>query len=306
MPFTYTPLRYPGGKSRLTPYLIKILKLNQLLDGHYVEPYAGGAGLAISLLVKGYVRYVHLNDIDDSLYAFWYSVLNFTNELCDLIKKAAISVDEWKKQREIYLNRHKHDLLTVGFATLYLNRTNRSGILNAGIIGGKNQTGKYKIGARFNKETLIEKIKRIAFYKQRIRIYNQDACDFISEVSRVLPRNTLIYLDPPYYQKGQDLYTNFYSHEDHLSISFIVSSLNQYWMITYDNTPEIIKMYKKYRLFSYSLAYSAQKKYIGKEILIIDPRLTIPDTTSAFKDRTMSPNNTLQVTAVPLALHSGT
>ena len=276
MPTTHTPLRYPGGKTRLAPYVTGIFTENSLVDGHYVEPYAGGAGLAVSLLVNGYARYIHLSDIDPSIFAVWHSIVNETEALCKYIHDVNINLEEWHKQKQIQEEKKTIDLLTLGISTLFLNRTNRSGIISGGVIGGKNQNGNYKIGVRFNKKTLIKKIELIAFYKSRIRIYNSDALSFIKNIVPKLPQKSLVNLDPPYYVKGQALYQNFYTHADHKNISNAIPTLQQYWIITYDNVAPIRDLYSKFSIIEYKLSYSVQKKYQGKEILVVDPRLILP------------------------------
>jgi len=276
MPVTYSPLRYPGGKTKLTQYLQEIIFKNSLFDGYYIEPYAGGAGLALSLLLKGSVRFIHLNDLDRSIYAFWYCVLNETDSICDYIDKVNITMGEWKRQKEIQLRKDKAGILELGLSTLFLNRTNRSGIILGGVIGGKNQTGKYKIDARFNKTDLIEKIRLIAFYKSRISISNDDALLFLENRLQSFPDNAIVNLDPPYYVKGQMLYQNAYEHSDHYMISKKVPKIKQYWVITYDNVAPIKKLYSKFTFIEYKLSYTAQKRYKGKEVLIADPRLLLP------------------------------
>ena len=276
MPHTHTPLRYPGGKTRLVPYVTELLLANNLIDGHYIEPYAGGAGLAISLLIKGQVRYLHLNDIDRSIYAFWHSVLNETDALCQYIEDVNISIEEWSKQKAIQKDKKNVDLFTLAKSTLFLNRTNRSGILTGGIIGGKNQTGKYKIDARFNRQTLIKKIRLIAFYKSRIQVQNMDALAFLKEKEHTFPDNSIINLDPPYYVKGQELYQNSYEHGDHKTISKMIPKLRPYWIMTYDNVDPIKNLYSQFPTIEFNLSYSAQNRYKGKEVLIADPRIILP------------------------------
>ncbi len=159
----YSPLRYPGGKGRLSAYFKQIYKANSLCGGAYVEPYAGGAAVALSLLIDGYASKVIINDIDLSIYSFWHSVINKTEELCRLIRDTQVDVKTWERQRRIHKERGQHNLLELGFSTFFLNRSNRSGILDAGIIGGKSQSGKWKIDARFNKNELIKRIQRISY-----------------------------------------------------------------------------------------------------------------------------------------------
>jgi DNA adenine methylase len=272
MPTTYSPLRYPGGKTKLRSIMSEIFTRNDLIDGTYVEPFAGGAGLGLFLLLNGFTRNIVLNDLDRSIYALWYTILNDLDSLCKRIDRTKITIAEWEKQKQIQMDKAHTDLFELGFSTLFLNRTNRSGILNAGVIGGYHQSGKYKIDARFNKAEIIRKSQMINYYKSKIRIYNLDAIEFLNTI-RLKDHKTLIYLDPPYYSKGQELYQNFYIPEDHEKLSFLFQSVKPYWIMTYDNVEPIRKLYGSYPQFEIRLFYSAQNRYQGEELLIIDPRL---------------------------------
>ncbi|MBN2122451.1 DNA adenine methylase [Candidatus Micrarchaeota archaeon] len=272
----YSPLRYPGGKGKLIAYFKQIIKDNGLLDGVYVEPYAGGASVALALLIDGYVSRVVINDIDRSIYAFWHSVLNETDELCNLIEKTPVTVKNWRIQKEKQGRKNECGLLELGFSTFFLNRTNRSGILSAGVIGGLKQEGQWKINARYNKEALIKRIKKIASYKDQIELHNQDAMDLIKTLSRVLPEKTLIYFDPPYYVKGNKLYLNHYVPEDHKEIFSKIRRLKlPYWIVTYDNVLPIQKLYAPFRQEEYKLGYSVAKYNVGREIMIFSDALSI-------------------------------
>lgn len=274
----YSPLRYPGGKGRIAKYIKLLLEENHLLDGHYVEPYAGGASVAIDLLSNEFVSEIHINDIDRAIYAFWHSVLFKTDELCKRIRDAKVTIDEWISQREIYRNPVGYPLIDIGFSAFYLNRTNRSGILGGGVIGGKSQMGKWKMGARFTKENLIKRIENIAEYKDRINLYNEDALALIKILDRKLPRRSLFYLDPPYYIKGKDLYINYYNHADHIEIANAISELSKrYWLVSYDNVDTVRKMYGNYRQIQYGISYSAAEPKIGNEVLIFSDALVVSE-----------------------------
>jgi DNA adenine methylase len=277
MPVTDTPLRYPGGKSQLIPFVIELLKENNLFYGEYAEPFAGGSGIAMKLLLDGYVDRIYLNDFDPAIYCFWYSVLNRTDELCRLIEKTEVTIEEWHKQRKIYLKGDSSREVKYGFSTLFLNRTNRSGIIKAGVIGGLDQSGNYKLDCRFNKPDLVRKIRRIASYKSQIKLSQLDAVKFIKTIVPKMSANTLINLDPPYFGKGPELYTNFYQPEDHIVLAEAVCSINGHWMVTYDDTPEIRNLYKKFPTYSSSLNYSAQLKRVGTELLVLGPTLIAPN-----------------------------
>lgn len=269
----YSPLRYPGGKGRLANYFKQLFEENSLKQGIYVEPYVGGASIALYLLIEGHASKVIINDIDKSIFAFWDSVLNHPNELCKLIKKTPINLKVREKQKQIQKEKSKHDLLTLGFSTFFLNRTNYSGILNAGAIGGISQNGKWKINARYNKKDLIKRIKKISLYKNKIKLYNKDAVELIRELKGKLPSKTLIYLDPPYYNKGKELYLNYYLDDDHRKIADEINQTKKKWIITYDDADLIKKLYKKNKKLKYSLSYSAGKSKKGKELMIFSNNL---------------------------------
>ena len=274
----YSPLRYPGGKAKLADYFKRIFRDNFLCDGVYVEPYAGGASVALSLLFNEYVSKIVINDINRSIFAFWYSVLNKPNELCRLINDTPVNIDTWEEQRAIYKGYNKFSLLEVGFSTFFLNRTNRSGILNAGVIGGKKQEGNWRIDARFNKKDLINRIERIATYRDKIKLYNSDAIELVRSLRKKLPPQTLFYLDPPYYIKGKDLYLNYYDDNDHYDIATEISKVKkQKWIVTYDRVPYIRQLYKNYRQVKYTLNYSAARVGRREEVMIFSDNLYIAD-----------------------------
>ncbi len=273
----YTPLRYPGGKGKLAYYVKALIKENNLFDGHYVEPYAGGAGVAIELLMQEYVRKIHINDIDPAVHGFWYSVLHETEGLCRLISDTPVNMKTWHEQKAVIASPNNHTLLELGFATFFLNRTNRSGILKAGVIGGKEQAGKWKLDVRYQKDGLLGRILSIADYESRIVLHNRDTADFIRNVPSDINTNALVYLDPPYYVKGQDLYRNFYCHDDHVEImQELNSSKIKNWIVSYDNASEIRGLYKNFRMIEYSLQYTAQQKKIGEEVMIFSNKICIP------------------------------
>ncbi len=274
----YSPLRYPGGKGKLSGYFKGIYEENSLQGGVYVEPYAGGASIALSLLIDGYASKVIINDIDSAIYAFWHSVINKTEDLCRLIRDTPVDVKTWEFQHKIQKERDKHNLLELGFSTFFLNRSNRSGILDAGIIGGKRQSGRWKIDERFNKNELISRIQRISQYRDKIELHNLDAMKLIEQIIDELPEKTFVYFDPPYYMKGKALYLNFYGKDDHISVANRISKISlQKWVVTYDRIGFIEELYSQYRQMKYTLNYSALKASKGEELMIFSYNLKIPD-----------------------------
>lgn len=271
-----SPLRYPGGKAKLYQYFAEIIKKNELYSSHYYEPYAGGAGLALKLLSSGFVSRITLNDIDRGIVSVWRAILRNTDEFCRLIDNTEVSVREWKRQRAIWLEHDSSDPLSLGFATYFLNRTNRSGIIEgAGPIGGHDQTGKWKIDARFNKDMQIANIREIAKFSRLISISNVDATTLVRRVGT--NSESLIYLDPPYYVKGSSLYKNFYVHEDHLNIARYLKRIRRRkWVVSYDNAPEIRDMYSSFQKVTHFMTYSAGPKLAGKEIMFVSDPLEVP------------------------------
>ncbi|HEY4136659.1 MAG TPA: DNA adenine methylase [Alphaproteobacteria bacterium] len=271
-----TPLRYPGGKQRLTPFVIEILQANGLLGADYVEPYAGGAGVAMELLLAKKVSRVHLNDSSAPIYAFWKSIKSKPEAFCRRISRAALNVEEWRKQREVVRNPQAHCQLDLGFATFYLNRCNRSGVLNGGLIGGLDQKGQWKIDARFPRKELIQRVENIAAMRDKIRLKNMDAEDFIQDYVSVLPTETFVYCDPPYFEKANRLYLDHYAPDDHKRISKVIQKISQKWIVSYDGVEEILDYYHKRKMFLYSLQYNAARAYKGTEVFVFSDRVKIP------------------------------
>lgn len=279
MAVSFSPLRYPGGKQILARVIGHLIKLNGLEGAVYVEPYAGGAGAALSLLFGEHVRNVVINDADSRVHAFWDAALNRTNELVKLIRDTPLTVEEWRRQRALYLNPGRASRVRVGFAAFYLNRCNRSGIIgNAGLIGGIKQTGEWKLDARFNREDLVRRIERVVHYRERIELHNLDALDLLRGVLLKPSQagRAFVYLDPPYFSKGSQLYLNHYTPEDHSALARHLRSAKFTWVMSYDNVSAIRKLYAGYRQVAFSLGYSAREWKIGKELLIIPPHVHFP------------------------------
>ena len=220
---------------------------------------------------------IHINDVDTSIWAFWYSVLEQTDDLIHRIRSTPVTIDEWWVQKEIHTKKETDDPVSLGFATFFLNRTNRSGIVKAaGVIGGLDQSGPYKLDCRFNKEDLERRIRRVARYRNRIHLDRKDALAFIKKTNRNLPKSTFFCMDPPYFSKGQGLYTNFYKPEDHSFLAKSILALEKPWIVTYDNVSAISTLYKERRQYQFSVNYSLETKRRATELLIASKGLRVP------------------------------
>ena len=276
-----SPLRYPGGKQGLARVLARLVADNGASGGTYIEAYAGGAGAALNLLFDERVDRIVINDADPSVYAFWRAVLDHIDAFTDLVESTPVSIAEWRRQRAIYRAGGRYGVLRRGFATFFLNRCNRSGIIaTGGPIGGIKQTGKWKINARFNREDLIYRLRRVASYRDRIVATNLDALDFLGaavkgsygQVDQIFG-----YLDPPYFAKGEELYMNHYKPGDHASLAKCVAGrLSFPWVMSYDDVAQIRSLYRRHRTVPLRLDYTARERRRGSEILILPPGLSFP------------------------------
>lgn len=271
-----SPLRYPGGKGRLGPWLAQVIQANNLSGGWYIEPYAGGAGAALYLLLEGHVDHVVINDDDPLISAFWHSVVAETEAFAAMIESTPVTMEERRRFEQVVLDHSRYPILEVGFAAFFLNRTSRSGILSGGVIGGKNQVGSYKLDARFNRRTLATRVRAIGARRDQITVLGMDALELLESARWGLPQNCLIYLDPPYFEKGSQLYNNHYARSDHREIAALARSINHPLIITYDDCPEIRGLYRSLPHVEFSLRYSTHTSRPRATELLIYSNLELP------------------------------
>lgn len=274
----FTPLRYPGGKAAFAPFITSVMEENGLHGGSYMEPYAGGAGVALDLLFSGTARHIHINDADPAVYCFWNAVKQDPEGMLRLLRDTPITMEEWLRWRDVLRGTTEASSLELGFATLFMNRTNRSGILKGGVIGGLKQDGSYKLDARFKKDVIAGRINRIALNSESISVYCEDAMTILSRAKELIDGKGLIYLDPPYYVKGKGLYRNYYSDQDHQSIASLVQGkgFTTPWVVSYDNVEPIHRMYAGSASLVYGLNYTAHRKYRASECVFLSRKLKPP------------------------------
>jgi len=272
-----SPLRYPGAKRWMSSYISRSITHNNLYPKLYVEPFVGGASVTLALLKNNLVAKVGLVDRDPIVAAFWESVFFDTEWLINRVANTDITLNKWikVKKQKARTTRQK------AFKCLYLNRTSFSGILtsSAGPIGGKSQASKYKIDCRFNKTNIIKRIEKISAYRDRIAfVWNLHWHTAIGKINQMqnngsLPKSTLFYLDPPFYDKANSLYNFHFKHNDHLKLRNFLLTFKQNWILSYDSHPEIISMYKGggYKACDVNLIYTASNngnRGLGKEVIV--------------------------------------
>ena len=276
MPFTPSPLRYPGGKTKLYDYVLSLIEANGLINETYIEPFAGGAGLALKLLLNNKVKRIVINDVDYAVYCFWYSVLHFSDEMCEFVNAVPLTIEEWDLMHGILSNQEDHTILDIAKAVLYLNRTNVSGIINGGVIGGREQSGKYKMDARFNRNTLSQKIKKIAAVSSKIELYNMDAINFLqTELQHYY--KVFINFDPPYVAKGGQLYTNSFTNADHAALRDAIARCKRKWIVTYDTCDLVRALYAEFNTGYIDIYYSAKDARKDKEFIFYSKNMVLPE-----------------------------
>ncbi len=263
----YSPLRYPGGKGKIYEFVSHLINENKTLEVAYAEPYAGGCGIALKLLFSEVVNEIYLNDYDYKVFSFWDTILTSSNLFCDWLNSVEITIENWLYYKE-QINSLKHEeknRFEIAKAFFFLNRCNVSGVIKGGVIGGQQQLGKYKIDSRFNKENLIERIKLISLYSSQIHFYNMDAIEFLELIKE--KKNIFTYLDPPYYKKGSQLYLNFYTKNDHISLSRYLENFNNDFILSYDYNDFIIGLYNDMNIYKFNISQSTSNR-VGQELMI--------------------------------------
>jgi DNA adenine methylase len=271
-----SPLRYPGGKARLAPFIADLVRAQPRRPTIYAEPFAGGAGAALKLLVDEVVEGICINDLNPGIAAFWRCVFFDTDAFIRKLQRATISIPAWHRHRRIYLEPDGRSDLELGFATFFLNRCNRSGILTARPIGGLDQTGAWKLNARYDAAKLTDRIRYIGEYRDRVQVSQLDARDFIRKTAEASER-VMLYVDPPYIVQGDDLYLDRLSYSDHQELARVLGDSSLQWFMTYDCDDRITDdLYPDLRCAQFNIKHTAHLQHVGSEYMVFSDAVEIP------------------------------
>lgn len=280
-----SPLRYPGSKRWLASFIKKALTLNKISPKLYIEPFAGGASVALQLMVENAVDQVILMDLDPLIAYFWETLFFDTDWLIDQIESIDVTIEKWYEYKQFQPKTKRE----YAIACLFLNRTSFSGIIRdeIGPLGGRNQESKYKIDCRFPRTTLIDRIIRIADYRDKI--FSIWSCSWLDGVKKIrklqieekLPiKDLFFYLDPPFFERANRLYRCYFHQEDHTELRDFLINLKDYWILSYDSSPKIEELYsdaiknrnngakRKHLDIYYSIAIMSEQRIAKKEMVI--------------------------------------
>jgi DNA adenine methylase len=277
-----SPLRYPGGKALLSAYISGVLEENLLSGCTFYEPYAGGASVSLDLLRLGFIDRAVLVERDPLVYAFWHSVFNETDALCAAVEACPVTLETWHALQPIREvdNPRKAGLyssLQLGLAGLFFNRTNFSGIIGAGPIGGQGQTSAYKIDCRFNKVALVRQIRAASELAPRVSVRFGDAITFLRQnVARISSGFSFVYIDPPYYAQGRKLYRHHYTDDDHAALATYMKGQGYPWVLSYDDHPRIRELYATAQMQPIYLDYKVKSSRTARELVISNLEIPPP------------------------------
>lgn len=250
-----SPFRYPGGKAKISkPILNKIKEKTGFQtifsDSNmedFVDVFAGGGSVSLSVLNEyDKIKSLHMNDSDDWVYSFWYSMIDRKegDRLKQYIKKYQNpSIKDFYNLRKS-MTRKGLSIGYKGFLGLFFNRTTFSGIFTSGPIGGKEQKSDYKINCRYNSLNLLKRINHIQnhFNNINVEITKLDFREIIKKWSN--NEKAFLYLDPPYMKQGHQLYNQFMNDLDYIEMANLLKNSRCHWMISHDDYKPFVDLFQ--------------------------------------------------------------
>jgi DNA adenine methylase len=277
-------LRYPGGKAKLLkPLLFELLRHNRTYE--YREPFFGGGAVGLGYLAADpNARKVWLNDRDVGIASLWTAVMWYPGDLKDRIKAFQPSPEAFFKIREILravtATASRNDIVEVGFNKLAIHRISYSGLgtMAGGPLGGRKQTS-VTIGSRWNPSQLCSVIDALHTRLAGCDVRHASCTSFdFAHVIQDDSYPSIIYLDPPYYGKGNELYQFGFTYADHVRLAELLKASKHCWVLSYDDCPEIRELYGWASLQVIDVSYSitaSKDKATGKKVSHTKPELLI-------------------------------
>lgn len=253
--------RYPGGKTWLVPHVRNWLASLPNKPEEFIEPFAGGGIVGLSVVFEDLADRITLVELDESIAAVWRVVLNGkAKQLATRILNFQVSLEA---VREI-LDSQPTALLDQAFATIVRNRMQRGGIMAPGASLMKSGESGKGLMSRWYARTLHDRVLEISKRKARISFIHGDGLAVMRETAS---RKDVAYLiDPPYTVAGRRLY--LHSELDHNELFRLASKLRGDFLMTYDDAPAVRKLAEKFGFDTQTVAMKNAHHTVMKELLI--------------------------------------
>jgi len=258
-------LRYIGGKSKLASYITSYIDVPH--NGVFCDPFVGGGSVAIATAIKHEHARIVLNDLDPEVSNFWSVVVdsdsNAVGGLLNRIKTCQPTIEQYREfQKSIPTNRFDR-----AFRFLFLNRCSRIESNGLRPLGGWDQKNG-GIGSRYNGVRLRDEfLQARKALLGRTTVYQQDFAAMLA----MAEADWVLYLDPPYYQIGDTLYSTPWSDTDHTRLRLALHTTVADWVLSYGNHPRILELYSNAQINSLEVQHGMKKR--KSDELIITPTL---------------------------------
>jgi DNA adenine methylase len=281
-----SPLRYPGGKARMAPWLTDTFEaLLWPMDVEiWLEPFGGGAGAALTALASGRVPEAWIVEANPALAAFWTTVMNDGPAMADRVERTVPTLGMFQDSRQTVaaaLDGERIDTFKLGLAAFILNRCSRSGMIlpSVGPIGGKAQTGLHTVAARFNAAALADRIRTVHALGDRFKVFAGDGISFLEDLpASGVQDEVFCFVDPPYIGVGNDLYAIGMDDDLHQRLANALNRLTAPWLLTYDAHPQIPQLYPDSQVLEFDIPHTAGSSRVGTEYLVLGPGMGAPET----------------------------
>ena len=245
--------RYPGGKAKLCGRILH--HLSRLMDDsitQYRELFFGGGSVGIKYVQKKECpKQIWLNDKDVGIACLWTSVIRYPDSLKKLVLAYKPTVDSFYQLKNDLLNTTsvpdtEEEVAQVGFNKLALHQITYSGLglKSGGPLGGVAQLSKYKVDCRWSPAYICKKINTVHKVFSNKEVIHEACTSYdFEKIITDTSMKALLYLDPPYFVKGSQLYHESFTHQDHTRLCENLKNTQHKWLLSYDACEEIKEMY---------------------------------------------------------------